>query len=121
MDINLMNKTNASSIFQRGKKCLYSIFGLPTRCRTEDLQLALNINSVQNQITKQKLDFYERLCSNELTRKILQHSSSILEEVAIIIEEYSEYPFVSSQQLLQSRKMNLKDELFKWLRFDRDN
>ncbi|RNA19886.1 hypothetical protein BpHYR1_024236 [Brachionus plicatilis] len=80
-----------------------------------------------------------QLCSNELTRKILQHSSKqkldkdILEEVAIIIEEYSEYHLVSSQvstsdkikaikyQLLQSRKTNLKEELFKWLRFDRDN
>ncbi|RNA16242.1 condensin complex subunit 3, partial [Brachionus plicatilis] len=98
------------------------------------------------------------LYSNELTRKILQHSSKqkldkeILEEVAIIIEEYSEYHLVSSQvstsdkikaikyvidvdfkadkesnnnsksikQLLQSRKTNL-EELFKWLRFDRDN
>ncbi|RNA05564.1 neurogenic locus notch -like protein [Brachionus plicatilis] len=107
-------------------------------------------NNVQNQITKQKIDFYERLCSNELTRKILQHSSKhkldkdILEEVAIIIEEYSEYHLVSSQvstsdkiktikyvidvdfkadkesnnnsksirQLLQSRKTNLKEDLY---------
>ncbi|RNA12931.1 hypothetical protein BpHYR1_016823, partial [Brachionus plicatilis] len=152
-------KTTMNLLKRTDGNILKMTFGLPTRCRTKDLQLALNINLFQNQITKQKLDFYERLCSNELTRKILQHSSKqkldkdILEEVAIIIEEYSEYHLVSSQvstsdkikaikyvidvdfkadkesnnnsksirQLLQSRKTNLKEELFKWLRFDRDN
>ncbi|RNA02154.1 hypothetical protein BpHYR1_039808 [Brachionus plicatilis] len=73
-NINIQ-KTTMNLLKRTDGNILKMTFGLPTRCRTKDLQLALNINSVQNQITKQKLDFYERLCNNELTQKILQHSS----------------------------------------------
>ena len=98
-----IKKTTMNLLKRTDGNLLKMTFGLPTRCRTKDLQFALNINPIKNQIDKQKLDFYERLCNNELTLKVLQQTSKlevnkdILEEVVSIIDEYNEYPLVSSQ------------------------
>lgn len=88
-----------------------SIIGISNRCRTSLLFLALGINSTEMQLMKMKLDFYERLLSNDFTKKFLM----VLAESGAsgdYIEELCEYTNdlnldESTSTLLQRCKMKI--------------
>jgi hypothetical protein len=63
--------------------------------------LALNINPIQQEIKKIKLDFYQKLAQNEFTSKILEQSAhlkgDIVDDIVNILEEFNSCSIVSTQ------------------------
>ncbi|RNA40614.1 RNA-directed DNA polymerase from mobile element jockey-like [Brachionus plicatilis] len=90
------------------------MMGLPTRCRTTDLFLALNIEPTVKRIDKIKCDFYLRLTTNSYTNTITEtktHTKCIQSEINDIKNNYGIENETDTTNLCQIIKYHIKTDM----------
>ncbi|CAF0763988.1 unnamed protein product [Brachionus calyciflorus] len=108
-----INKTTMNQLKRLDGNALKRIFDLHKRCKTTNLQIALNIPSCVDTIKKIKIDLLARLLENEYAKKIIQETilvaieKDLVTEVIKILEEENE-SLINEQKNITLLEMFLK-------------
>ena len=72
-----LNKTQLNELRRMEGKTIKRLIGIPNRCHSAELLIALNIESTNNCLKASKLGFLLRICSNEYTTEIFKEMTDI--------------------------------------------
>ena len=124
MEIIDLTKTNMKIIKRFESNLIRTIYGIPKRCRTSNLRLAINIMDTIMKLKQIQIEFFERLIENSYTREILKellkipddndyisYITSILDEIEheselSITEKCKYYKYVIRLEVETSKKNN---------------
>lgn len=81
-----LNKTQLNEIKRIEGNTIKRLIGIPNRCHSTELLIALNIDTTSNYLKSSKLNFLLRICSNEYTLEILKEMHNIAETVSYFSE-----------------------------------